>query len=267
MTIDSDTVLDKRCIQSFLGQYQDDKDKRIGAITGNILAMQHSPNLLQKVISLRYFLAFNQERASQSIHGAVVCCSGPATMYRFAVISKTIDRYINQKFGGKKCTFGDDRHLTNLVLSEKLETKYDKFAIAYTDVPDNWIQYIKQQTRWSKSFIRETFVSLKIALKGKEGLRKYFFWELITGAVLPVLLSVNLILIFLTFSWIIWVKYLIIILVVALIRSLFGVFYDWHNGMFKYIYFPVFAFFNLMFLIPIKWYALITITNNKWGTR
>ena len=39
MTIDSDTILDPKCIQSFIGQYELDKKKKVGAITGNVLAI------------------------------------------------------------------------------------------------------------------------------------------------------------------------------------------------------------------------------------
>ena len=74
--------------------------------------------------SVRYWMAFNVERACQSYFGCVQCISGPLGMYRNSLLQQFLEDWYHQKFLGSKCSFGDDRHLTNRVLSLGYRTKY-----------------------------------------------------------------------------------------------------------------------------------------------
>ena len=51
-----------------------------------------------------------------------MCCSGPFSAYRKEIIDKVKEKYITQYFLGENCTYGDDRHLTNLVPLKKAMT-------------------------------------------------------------------------------------------------------------------------------------------------
>ena len=70
VTIDSDTILAEDCLLQLVQKF---KDPKIGAVTGNVRAIR-SQGLLPKLIDGRYFAAFNQERAAQSLFGVVLCC-------------------------------------------------------------------------------------------------------------------------------------------------------------------------------------------------
>ena len=72
-----------------------------------------------------------------------------------------IDQWIEQKLLGKECTFGDDRHLTNLILINKGKVFYNFLAKCYTDTPITIKRFATQQTRWGKSFLREYFINIK----------------------------------------------------------------------------------------------------------
>lgn len=63
--------------------------------------------------------------------------------------------WILQSFLGKETTFGDDRHLTNRILSLGNWTGYLHLAKCESDTPAGFVRWVKQQTRWSKSFFRE----------------------------------------------------------------------------------------------------------------
>lgn len=265
VTVDSDTRLDVNAILSLLQQMRSDT----GAVTGNI-AIHGAQNLLQKLIAMRYFLAFNQERASQSVFGEVLCCSGPLTAYRGAIWRDVMHQYVNQKFMGKRCTFGDDRHLTSLFLGKGVKTRYDYQAVCWTDAPATLPKYLKQQTRWCKSFFRESLLMFADGLLvGDWGVRWYSIWESIVAIALPFLLLANLILLA-VYQWgnpqaLLW--YLLTICCVAWGRSLYGIQYDNLNKKRWYILFPAFAVINLVCLVPIRLYALVTLLDSRWGTR
>lgn len=261
VTVDSDTRLHADAIAALLAEM---RSPHTAAVTGNITIWSKN-NLLQRLISLRYFLAFNQERAAQSLFGQVLCCSGPLTMYRGDFFDRVKEEYISQRFGGRKCTFGDDRHLTNLAIREGYDTLYASKAIAYTNCPDNLGDYFKQQYRWTKSFFRESFLTLTYGRR----LRLYSLWEIAIALALPSLLLVNL-------GWLgfhawdrpsILLSYGAVIITMAWIRSLFGIVLDRFNNRLDYFYFPVFAIMNLAMLIPVKLRALLTLNNTAWGTR
>ena len=116
------------------------------------------------MINFRYDSAFSFEKESQSTFGLVNCCSGCFSAYRTSAVRGILDRYENQTFLGRKCTFGDDRHLTNLIL-EKYKVITCSKAKAYTYSPTTIKGFIKQNRRWKCSFIRENFFTMKYMFK------------------------------------------------------------------------------------------------------
>jgi hyaluronan synthase/N-acetylglucosaminyltransferase len=130
VTIDSDTVLAPDSVSNLVKPFV---DPRVGAVTGDVRAFRS--NFLSKLIYARYWTAFNQERAAQSLFGTVLCWSGPLAAYRASIIERVKERYVSQVFLGERCTYGDDRHLTNLVLELGYVVKFERHAKALTHVP------------------------------------------------------------------------------------------------------------------------------------
>ena len=60
----------------------------MGAVTGDVGVTNSRVNILTRLIGMRYWVAFNQERAAQSYFRTVLCCSGPLAAYRRAVLDK-----------------------------------------------------------------------------------------------------------------------------------------------------------------------------------
>ena len=100
-------------------------------------------------------MAFNVERACQSYFGCVQCISGPLGMYRNALLQRFLEPWYHQTFLGSRCSFGDDRHLTNRVLSFGFKTKFTARSQCQTETPTRYLRWLNQQTRWSKSYFRE----------------------------------------------------------------------------------------------------------------
>ena len=163
ITMDSDSVIvDGDSIRELVAPL---KDKKVGAVSGNVQVLNKDETLMSKIQWARYWLAFNIEKASQDPYSGVTCCSGPFSAYRKEYLMKYLEEWHNQIFLGSKCTYGDDRGLTTLMLREGYDIKFSKYALCLTNVPTKLGKFIKQQIRWKKSFIRENYYFAKFILK------------------------------------------------------------------------------------------------------
>ncbi|KAF9923008.1 Hyaluronan synthase 3 [Mortierella alpina] len=154
---DSDTFLDPHVCRELAFALAE--SPIVGAATGDV-RIYNTGTWVSFLSSLRYWFAFNLERGAQSYHSVVNCVSGPLGIYRMSIVAEVMDSWVRQSFLGVLCTYGDDRHLTNLVLREGYKVKFSHYAICYTDTPVRFIAWVTQQTRWSKSFFREIPIQL-----------------------------------------------------------------------------------------------------------
>tara|TARA_Y100000310_G_scaffold142407_1_gene141940 strand:- start:5394 stop:6545 length:1152 start_codon:yes stop_codon:yes gene_type:complete len=258
VTVDSDTVLKKNAITELLKPF---RDPRVGATTGNARAFNRESNFLTKMIDARYKNAFTFERQGLSSFGIVTCCSGVISAYRTGIIQQLKKDYISQKFLGKLCTYGDDRHLTNLFIKKGYKIIYVNDAIAYTDVPTKFKQYVVQQLRWKKSFLRESLVILPHALKHNWLLAL----EVILNLVIPFLsLVARLLIIYLIFTApITLIPIAISIVLIAVLRNILLFMEDPRAA----IYSVPYAFIHELFIYWLYWVALFTMKDTGWGTR
>lgn len=260
VTVDSDTVLPQHALRQLMQRF---RDPTVGAVTGDVQVLNKDVNLLTRLIGYRYWTAFHQERAAQSYFYVLMCCSGPFAAYRKTIIDKVKDRYTSQKFMGRRCTFGDDRHLTNLVLMEGYRVTFDNRAIAYTHVPEDIRQYIKQQVRWNKSFYREMIWTFKFWRQH----HWYMLYDLSMQLLLPFLLVAALVLTFilaLQGNTSVLVHYFVTLVGIAFLRALYGFYRTFDKGFFLFI---VYGFIHVFLLMPTRLYALTTINKTGWGTR
>lgn len=261
ITVDSDTLITKAGVENIVKYF---KDEKVGCVTGDVKVYNSDVNILTKFTEMRYWSAFHLERASQSYVGAMMCASGPFSAYRKSVIDKVKDTYISQYFGGKECTFGDDRHLTNLILNEGYDAKFCPDATAYTFVPEKLTQYLNQQTRWSKSFYREVLWTIKFW-------RKVHPFSLLDTVIQPVIFFLFLVSLSTSFFVFINTKdisiifyYFLSIILSGLIRVAYAIFYTKNLS---FLYFVFYGFFHLFILVPYRFKALLTMLNTGWGTR
>ncbi len=61
------------------------KMRNLGAVTGNV-EIWNLENMISYSSALRYWFAFNVERAADSFFGVVNCISGPLGLYRREII-------------------------------------------------------------------------------------------------------------------------------------------------------------------------------------
>lgn len=260
VTIDSDTEIDPDGVRAIVQPF---RDPRVGAVTGDVGVSNASVNLLTRLIQMRYWVAFNQERAAQGYFGTVLCCSGPFAAYRRSALEEVWPRYVTQTFRGIACTYGDDRHLTNLVLARDYLALFEPRAHARTHAPTTLREYLRQQLRWNKSFYRELLWTLPFVARRPP----YVAFEVTTQTLLPLLLTLAVGSALTTAVLVhpgYLLHYLAAVVVMALLHCAYGA---WRNRDPRFLLFVLYGFLHAGLLIPIRVRALSTLTDNRWGTR
>lgn len=216
----------------------------IGGVTADVKIWNRNESFLALMCGVRYWFAFNVERACQSLWGCVTCLSGPMGLYRTYDLDRILGPWSLQTFGGKETTFGDDRHLTNQLLALGLDTKYTHRTFCQSESPTQYVRWIKQQTRWSKSFFREAFWFPKAFAYH----RLWLSVETTKQSLYPFIL-ISTILHFLYFPnegiWqpVIWLATMI---GVAFIKSLFAFALTFDFSMLLFSFYGIFYFFGLL---------------------
>lgn len=268
-TVDSDTIVDKDAFELLIQNF---RNPDVAAATGYVDVGNWDENWLTRLIDMRYWSAFHVERAAQSFFKAVMCCSGPLAVYRATVLDEFMGRYATQRFNDEWCTFGDDRHLTNLCLARGYLVVFDPRAHCLTEVPTTLGQYRVQQTRWNKSFYREMLWSLQAL--GTHSL--YMTWDLTMQFVLPFMLlgglGVTAYLAVVGDAYGTVRLYVATIFVVGFARSLYPFFgrrnISWGRR-FGQLLFIGYGVVHICVLTPVRIWALIELSMNRtgWGTR
>lgn len=174
-----------------------------------------------------------------------------------------MDRYIGQVFRGNRCTYGDDRHLTNLVLGEGYQTAFDGGAHATTNVPATIRVYLRQRLRWNKSFYRELLWTLRIF----GGLPPYIRFDVIVQTLLPMLMSLS-VLTAVVYSLVLspehLLRYGMFVAIIALLRATYGVIRQRRPSFYVFM---LYGFVHVVLLVPLRAIALMTLSDSRWGTR
>ena len=260
LTIDSDTQVAADAVSRLVEQFD---DPRVGAATGSVRVSNAGSTLLTRLVDLRYWVAFHQERASHALFGAVLCCSGPLSMYRRRVLLSVWPRYVGQTFRGVPCTYGDDRHLTNLVLAEGWRTSFAPYATCATSAPPGLQGYLAQQLRWNKSYYRELLWTLAFLPR----LSRVMAVEVAVQAVLPFLLVLALMATVgrsLVEGPHVLVRYAVTVTAMALLHCAYALVRTRDP---RFLLFVAYGFLHAGLLVPVRLRALLTLDDNAWGTR
>ncbi|KAF9131796.1 Hyaluronan synthase 3 [Mortierella sp. GBA39] len=253
---DSDTYLDPHVCRELAFALAE--SPIVGAATGDV-RIYNTNTWVSFLSSLRYWFAFNLERGAQSYHSVVNCVSGPLGIYRMSIVSEVMDSWVRQSFLGVLCTYGDDRHLTNLVLREGFKVKFSHYAICYTDTPIRFIAWVTQQTRWSKSFFRE----IPIQLGCMHLHSPWMTYALLYQLVYPMMMIYNLVncIYFGTGSQISW--WLVSIVFVGMLKTAYAIRI---TGDKKFFFTTIYGLLYMLGYVPAKIFAALTLYDNSWGT-
>jgi hyaluronan synthase len=159
VTIDSDSVIERDALLAMAGPF---RDPRVGGVAGRVSVYNRNDGVIPRMLKVRYVLSFDYLRAVQSTYGTVYCCPGALAGYRASVVHRVLDRWTAQTFLGARCTFGEDRAMTNYILAEGYDTVYQHAAVVHTVVPHTYSKLCKMFLRWDRSYVREELRFMRI---------------------------------------------------------------------------------------------------------
>ncbi|MCW2939209.1 MAG: glycosyl transferase family 2 [Actinomycetia bacterium] len=256
--VDSDSMPAPGAVRKLVQGFANEK---VGAISGLTYVRNADTNALTRMQAARYYVSFQLLKSAESVVGAVTCCSGCFAAYRRVAIAPLLDTWEHQRFLGVECTYGDDRNLTNRVIKAGWKTRYDGQAEAWTDAPDQYKKFFRQQLRWKKSWSREGLLLIA------------HIWRTRPLAFVPVavqtlagLLSPFVILYSLTKPALGGEIPLIYFLGLYLVAMAYALLYRMlrNDGLWMYAFTG--TFFYIAFSPQVLW-AIARIRDGKWGTR
>lgn len=257
--VDSDSVpaVDgiRRIVQGFA-------DPRVGAVAGITHVRNAHRNTLTRMQAARYFVSYELLKSAEAVVGAVACCSGCFSAYRRRAVEPLLEQWEHQRFLGAECTYGDDRSLTNMVIRAGYTTRYDRNAEAWTDSPDAYGKFLRQQLRWKKSWIREGPLLLGHVWRSRPMAFPFVLVATVAGLLSPVVLLLNIGLVPAKAG--IWpVVYLLGLYLVAVA---YGIFYRSRRRDGLWVYAVLGTFFYIALSVQMMW-ALLRVRDGSWGTR
>ena len=263
VTIDSDSVIEKDTLLAVVGPFRNPK---VGAVAGKVSVYNRYQGLIPRMLHVRFILSFDFLRATQSTYGTVFCCPGALSAYRISVVRDVLDAWMRQTFLGKQCTYGEDRALTNLILSKGFNSVYQRTAVVHTIVPWTYEKLCKMYLRWDRSYIREEIIFAGIVWTRSPGACIIAVWDkIITNLRFPVAYASLVLLIILTYRD----PLTIIRLMFAMgIISFFNMLYYLHSDhSWDFVYGIIYAYFSFFTLLWVFPYAAMTLRSRLWMTR
>jgi hyaluronan synthase len=257
--VDSDTFLFRDALRHIVCGFE---DPTLGASAGYTEVENCNTNALTGLQEVRYYVSFRLLKASEGFYAAVTCCPGCLSAYRRKYVLEILDPWLNQRFLGAQATFGDDRSLTNFILS-KYRVIYNDLAVASTLVPETWGQYLRQQLRWKKSWLRETLIAGGFMWKKHPVAAISFYASSIISVASPAMAARVIYLAGHGESSML-LPYMLGLLLIGFLQSLYFLHRrpspHWLLGM-------LWMASALLITGPQTYYALLTVRKNHWGTR
>lgn len=266
LTLDSDTILDPHAIRNGLYPFV---DQRVQSVAGVCLPLNVSDNLLTRFTGIWETIWQLVERSAQSTMGCVTVNSGILAFYRGTTIRQYMDAYLHETFFGREVKYSDDSLMTLYALVQG-KTVQQPDSIAFSAIPNKYNHHIRRYIRWMRgSFIR-SFWRFKYL-----PLTSYIYWLHLFRWVQFALSAV-------VFGYLVYAGVFIkpemlpyLIGIPVLISYIQGLRYfvirrsdeSLGSQFLTFLCAPLAMLWQLFVLRFVKYYAYLTVLNNKWGTR
>jgi len=263
VTIDSDSVIEAGALLAMAGAF---RNPRVGAVAGKVAALNRDQGIIARMLHVRYVLSFDFQRSVQSTYGTVYCCPGALAGYRASVVREVLEPWLEQRFLGARCTYGEDRAMTNAILERGYDTVYQGSAVVHTMVPNTYAKLCKMYLRWDRSYVREEIRFARIVWKRPlVPMLMAVVEKVITNLRFPVAWTATVMLAVLAFSEPMTVlRVLAAIGIGAGFYTLYFVYSERSMRFLHGILYAYFAFFTLWWIFP---YAILTVRSRSWMTR
>lgn len=263
VTIDSDSVIEPDALLAMAGPF---RDPRVGAVAGKVAVFNRDEGFIPRMLHVRFVLSFDFQRSVQSMYRTVYCCPGALAGYRTSVVREVLEPWLQQRFLGAPCTYGEDRALTSAILERGFDTVYQGNAVVHTIVPETYGRLCKMFLRWDRSHVREELRFLRIMWKRPAMPLVATAAEKLVAAVgLPIgLLLLGMLAAASVADPTVLLRLLIVIGVGAAFSMLYYLYQESSMRFVHGILYSYFAFFALWWIFP---YAVATVRSRSWMTR
>jgi hyaluronan synthase len=265
VTIDSDSVISPDTVKQVIAPMLN--DAKIGAVAGNVKVYNRVRSLMARMLAVRFVLAFDFLRASQSMYGFVTCTPGALSAYRAAALKPVLHEWRTQTFMGLPANIGEDRALTNCVLRQGYYTAYQRSAVVHTKVPETYRGLCRMYLRWDRSNFRENWVQLKFIFSKYRA--KHRFLPIVDYFITQLEFPLNyLFLSMLFFSFFLYPIVAIKFFTgLGVITMVYMYYYLHHQRDMDFIYGIIYSYFAFTALIWVQPWAFLTVRNDRWLTR
>ncbi len=258
--IDSDSFLQPDALRNLVNRFS---DPQVAATTGHCDVENVWTNMLTRMQTVRYFIAFRVMKAAESVFDSVSCLSGPIAAYRREVLQAIMPEWLNQMFMGFPATYGDDRSLTNSLLRRGYKVVYEFKARATTVVPDTHRAFLKQQLRWKRSWFRECLIASTFMWR-KQPLMA---WSFYLGFILPLMGPAIVLRALIYVPLVQRTSPLMYIIGITLMSALISSTYLLYRRSRLWFYGTIFCFYYMFILVWQTPWAVLTAWRNEWITR
>ena len=265
VTVDSDSIVDKDTLRNLVSPFVGDPD--CGAVAGNVRVLNRQA-VIPRMIEVSFVFSFEFVRSAQSTLRTVFCTPGALAAYRRDLVMNVLEVWVNQTFLGREANIGEDRAITNLILSQGKSVLFQRNATVYTNIPEQYSGLCKMLIRWGRSNVREslkmgTFVFKRFREHHRTSARILWFVQSLWCASSPILFCMILCLI------ILFPLQFIIVGIGggAIWSTVSALFYAgrYRNSEALWAYgYGVFHFCALAWITP---YSLFTVQKTGWLTR
>ena len=263
-TLDSDSEIDEGTLRALVAPLQ--LDERIGAVAGRV-AVVNRDGLIGRMLDVQYALSFDFGRAAQSAYRTVACCPGALSAFRRDLILPHMPEWLDQQFLGRPVSHGEDQALTNIVLRAGYDTVYQRDAVVHTVVPQRYRQLCRMFTRWDRSFVVEGFSFARFMFTD------YRKQNRVLPALSFTLVNLRLVLLYVGIAQLPWMviqhpALLAQYMVAFMIGSAFAALYYLRTERsIRFVYGIAYAFYSLFLLQWVFPWAVVTVRDERWGTR
>ena len=146
ITLDSDTVLERRAIAEGLKPFA---DRRVTSVAGVEMGLNMKRNWLTRIAACRQLIWQVTQCAAQSVRGQVLVNRGTFALYRGDVVRRYLAAYESETFFGRPVSMSDDSYLTLFSLLEG-RTVQQPTAVQFTLYPENLSHHVRQWMRWMR---------------------------------------------------------------------------------------------------------------------
>ena len=269
VTIDSDSEVLPDTLRHLVSPLI--SDLRVGAVAGNVRVLNLAQGAIPKMMEVSFTAGFDFIRAGQSVYGGVFCTPGALSAYRADVITPQLPKWIHQTFMGRRAAIGEDRAMTNLVLSSGFRVVYQREAVVLTKIPNTFTGLRRMLLRWARSNVRENLVMLTFIIGRFRSTDSGSGWIRLFGTTQFIRMTLGEAFKFVVVAQLLLapVHTLFLLAVACIISASLPalVYQKRYGGWFGWRWAVPYAFYWLFCLYWISLWGLITASRSGWLTR